>query len=277
MNQQYLILNGQPMKRKMSKLIEALRTIRDRRDNRGKQHKLPFVLSAVVLAILSGRAAVSSIQRYRENRIDWLREVTGEKDANFVSPAQLPRILSTVDRAAVDRITLKHFGMRLVQGSDGEWNAVDGKTLRGTTDEQGHQRTRILTAVNHASRETVAQSEMSGCKNSEITAVRTFLHETGLEKEKVTLDALPMNPTTTAQIEQAEGDYLIQTKRNQPTLYDTLTTVASSQPPFAIFNTSEQGHGRQEERWAWFFPLDKVSFDDRWNESGLRTLVVVLR
>ena len=71
--------------------------------------------------------------------------------------------------------------------------------------------------MDHESRETVAQCEMNSAKKGEITAVRTFLKESSLEKANVTLDALHMNPKTTAQIHHAGGHYLIQLKRNQTT------------------------------------------------------------
>jgi predicted transposase YbfD/YdcC len=264
-------------KYKLDKFIDAMRQMNDCRDKRGKRHTLSFVLCGVTLAILTGRATLSSIQRYMVNRLQWLREVTGETDALAVSRAQLPRILSGLDRPALNAITMKHFGIHLIETNEGEWKAIDGKTLCGTPDENGSQRTRIVTAVDHASRETEAQCELNSTKKGEITVVRTFLHETGLEKANVTLDALHLNPTTTAQIEQAGGHYIIQAKRNQAELCDTLTTVAHTSAPLAILNCLEQGHGRQEERWAWFFDLTDVPLEQRWQESGLHTLAVVLR
>lgn len=261
----------------LSKFIDGTRQLKDCRDKRGLRHTLSFVLCGVTFAILSGRASVSSIQRYLVNRLKWLRQVTGESEAKGVWRAQLPRILSGIDRVALNELTMKHFGLQLVESDEGTWKAIDGKTLCGTPDESGSQRTRIVTAVDHVSHETEAQCEFESTKKGEITVVRTFLQETGLEKANVTLDALHMNPTTTAQIEQAGGHYLIQAKQNQPELCEQLTRVANTNTPLAILNTVEHGHGRQEERWAWFFDLKAVAFDLRWQESGLRTLVVVLR
>ena len=273
---QLFLIKQQSKPYKLSKFIDEMQQLKDCRDNRGKRHKLAFVVCSVTLAILSGRAKLSSIQRYMANRIDWLRKITVESEAQVVSRAQLPRILSRLDRPAVNMITSKHFGIRLIETSEGDWKAIDGKTLRGTLDEQGNQRTRIVTAVNHASRENEAQCEFDSTKKGEITAVRTFLQETGLEKANITLDALHLNPTTTSQIEQAGGHYIIQAKQNQPELCETLTTVANTAIPTAILNSAEQGQGRQEERWAWFFDLANVPLDGRWQQSNLQTLIVIL-
>lgn len=277
MNQTLLIYGKRNHKRELRKFIEALKSLNDTRDNRGKEHKLYFVVLGVLLAILSGRSKLSSIQRYIENRIAYLRQISGEEKAEAVSRAQLPRILLGVDLEGINEVMMRHFGVHLAQKGKGSWKAIDGKTLCGTKDEGGNHRTRIIMAVDHISEETIGQRELSGSKKSEITAVRTFLHETGLEKEQVTLDALHMNPITTAQIEQAGGTYLIQTKANQPTLQAELITIAQSTTPIDILTTSEDGHGRHEERWAWFFNIADHSFDSRWQLSRFRTLVVILR
>jgi len=261
----------------LKKFLKSLEQVPDRRDNRGKEHELSFVLFGVTLAILSGRARLSSIQRYIANRIEWLRKITGKAEAGVVSRAQLPRILSGVDRDELNRVTMNHFGVRLLETDEDEWLAIDGKALCGTPDAEGKQKARIVTAVNHESRETVAQCEMNNAKKGEITAVRTFLTESGLEKANLTLDALHMNPKTTAQIQQSGGHYLIQVKANQNELCQILTTVASTATPVSILNYTERGHGRQEERWYWCFDMQTVDFDARWQQSGLNSLVVVLR
>jgi predicted transposase YbfD/YdcC len=189
----------------------------------------------------------------------------------------LPRILAGVDRDELNRATMNHFGLLLIETGEDEWLAIDGKALCGTPDAEGKQKARIVTAVNHESRETVAQCEMNSAKKGEITAVRTFLQESGLEKANVTLDALHMNPKTTAQIHQAGGHYLIQLKSNQSELCQILTSVASTATPASILNYIESGHGRQEERWYWCFDLQTTEFDERWQNCGLNTLVVVMR
>lgn len=261
----------------LKKFLESLEEIPDRRDNRGKEHELSFLLFGVTLAILSGRAKLSSIQRYIANRIKQLRRITGKPEAGVISRAHLPRILSSVDRDALNQVTMNHFGVLLIETDEDQWQAIDGKALCGTPDAEGKQKVRIVTAVNHENRETVAQCEMNSAKKGEITAVRTFLQESELEKANVTLDALHMNPKTTAQIHQSGGHYLIQVKGNQSELKDILTSVASTQMPLSILNYTERGHGRQEERWYWCFDIHDVDFDKRWQHSGFNTLVVVIR
>ena len=253
--------------------IKALQQMPDPRDNRGKRHRLSFVLAAVAIAIMAGRAKVSAIQRYVQQQIVWLREITGQPDAQPISRAQLPRILAVVDWAELNTLLESHLGMRLEQTTAGEWIALDGKTLRGTADCAE----RTLLAVGHTSRQTVAQQPMTGPKESEIAAARELLHETGLEKGRVTLDALHLNPTTTAQIAQAGGTYVIQVKDNQAELKAQLQAWAAQAEVVGSVTTTDKGRGRVETRHGTFVPLAGLALAERWAQSGLETLLVMER
>jgi predicted transposase YbfD/YdcC len=254
--------------------MDKLETLLDPRDNRGKRHRLPFVLAAVSLAILAGRSSASGIQRYIKNKIEWLRDVTQQPDARFISRAQLPRILAVVDWQELNTVTESHFGVCLEKNAHDEWTAIDGKTLRGTD----HHEERTLLAVTHTTRTIQAQRPMTGPKDSEITAARDLLRETGLDEGKVTLDALHFNPKTTRQIHQAGGLYVIQVKDNQPELKQQLVDwAARAQPLGQLVAGPEKAHGRIETRHGTLVALAGLTVDPRWAESGFHTLVVMKR
>jgi predicted transposase YbfD/YdcC len=252
----------------LTSLAAKLKSLTDKRDNRGKRHVLAFVVGGVILAIMSGRSSDSSIHRFIQNRLKWLRRVLGYREAKAVSRAQLPRILDDVDWTALNEIVEEHCGGRIeVRGK--EWYALDGKTLRGVAGQQER--------VSHHGRRTVAQQPMHGSKESEITAARAMLAATGLEKNKNTLDALHFNPQTTAQINQAGGWFVIQLKDNQPLLLAQLSQEAAEATPLGFLKTVDQTHGRLEIRPATFFNISHLDVDTRWAESGLATLIVMAR
>ena len=197
--------------------------------------------------------------------------------ARLISRAHLPRLLAIVPLGELNDIVEAHFGVRLEVNDDDEWAAIDSKTLRGTTSADDKQGERTLLAVTHTKRDILAQRPMSGPKTSEITAARELLRETGLEKGKVTLDALHMNPTTTAQINLAGGIYIIQVKDNQEELRKQCERLAAEDAPLEVITTVEKGHGRHETRKGAFFDLEKIEFPERWSDSGLRTLIVMER
>jgi predicted transposase YbfD/YdcC len=248
----------------LTSFVAKLKRLTDKRDKRGKRHELAFVLGGVVLAILSGRAYVSSIHRFIQNKLRWLRRVLGYREAQLVSRAQLPRILAGVEWSALNEIVEAQFGIRL-EAQDQEWHAIDGKTLRGVAGQQE----RVLLAISHTGRRTVAQSE--------ITAVRELLAATGLEKGKNTLDALHFNPKTIGQINQAGGQVVVQLKANQPGLLAQLSQEAAEAAPLAQLKSVEKGHGRLEIRQATFFKIGHLPLDPRWGECGLTTLIVIAR
>ena len=223
-------------------LFEALKQLRDVRDPRGKRHDLAFVLCGCVLAIMAGRSCVSSIHRFFRHRLLWLQEITETRVKRCVSRAHLPRILERVDWESLNYILGKHLGIQIRGSPEGEWIAMDGKALRGSPGEQ------IVSARTHRSQIIVAQTRIQGKKSSEVSAVRTLLKASELQGRKLTLDALPCNPETTALIHQNQGGYVIQVKANQPHLLKLCHTLETQDLPLGSSQSVEKGHGRLEER-----------------------------
>ena len=215
--------------------VEALRHLSDDRDNRGKRHELAFVVAGVVLAILSGRSKVSSIFRYLRNRLEWLREVTHYPEAGVISRAHLPRLLSRLGWVELNTLIDQHFGVQVELSATEDWAAIDGKVLRGTLASGDKQS--VVLAVRHGSRTVLAQAPMQGSKASEIPVVRDLLKASELETQKVTRDAHHCNPTTTAQIHQAGGQYVIQVKENQPILLKHCQDLAATTAPLAAMRS----------------------------------------
>jgi predicted transposase YbfD/YdcC len=109
-------------------------------------------------------------------------------------------------------------------------------------------------------------------KPSEITVMREFLTETGLEKANISLDAHHCNPETMTQIAQAGGLYLIQVKENQPKLLEQCRALAAQS---ALAETID--HDFITTRQDNLHKMQLSAIDNRWQHSGLRTLVVMNR
>ncbi len=101
--------------------------------------------------------------------------------------------------------------------------------------------------------------------------------ESGLEKAKVTLDALHLNPRSTQQINQAGGRYIIHAKGNQSILGRQLQQVEASQTPIGTYSTAYKGHGRIEVRRGRCFDVSELEYAKRCSESGFATLIVMER
>ena len=200
----------------------ALPQLPDPRDKRGKRHDLAFVRCGVVLAMRAGRAQVSSLHRFLDQRGAWLRELThAPLTPRCLSRAHLPRLLVRVDGAALNTLSQAHCGVQVEAPATGEGVAVDGQALRGAPGEQ------IVLARTQQSGDLLAHQPLAGSQASEIPAVRTLLAQPPLRGRKVPLDAGPCNPTTIAQLQQAQGGYLVQLNANPPTLRAAVHTLAA--------------------------------------------------
>jgi hypothetical protein len=146
----------------LTSFAAKLKRMPDKRDNRSKRHELALGPGSVVLAMMAGRAHGSSSHRFIKNKLAWLGRVLGYRGVKAVSRAQLPRILAGVDWAKLNEIVAEQFGVR-IEVQDRAWYVVDGKTLRDVAG-QGE---RVLLAVGHANRQTVAQQPLHSPKKSQ--------------------------------------------------------------------------------------------------------------
>ncbi len=66
-------------------------------------------------------------------------------------------------------------------------------------------------------------------------------------------------------------------KANQATLLEDLQDHCQLSQPVAQCSSLDKGHGRIEQRKAFFYPLQAVCFESRWDKADFTTLVVVER
>lgn len=273
--------------RKAPTFMEVLMRVNDARDNRGKRHELAFVLACVIVAILSGKSYMSSIHRFRQHKITWLKEIFERPEAKAVSRAQLPNIVAVVAWEDLNAGLEEFFPFQLVNEA-GEWTACDGKSLKGTIADpmQAQKHERIVTAVMHTSHEVLCQRRFSGDKEREVTVVRELLDSTGLVGGNVSLDAGHANPTTLGAIHQAGGEYVVQIKENQPQLLENRVQLADqaeqaeqvgASDAGEVSVTVDNGHGRLEERVGRGLSLPPGILAKRWKPTGMSTLIVMDR
>lgn len=256
--------------------LNALSQIEDKRDNRGKHHDLSFIITAVILAILCGRSKTSSIHRFIENRIEWLRKITQIKQVKVISRAHLPRLIDKVSWTSLDHIIQQHFGQHLLPPCvDKEWKAIDGKALRGSL--KLGEKEALIHVVSHESRTEIAQCRQSGEKSSEITVVRELLKKTGLDQHKISLDAHHCNPKTTTQIAAAKGVYITQIKKNQSILLEKCQLFSNTEKACFCHEDHDKSHGRLTSRYTTLYSLESMDLAPRWKTSQLATLIVIRR
>ena len=269
----------QPCQKNSRSFFEKLQRAEglDLRDRRGKRHELAVILVGVTIAVLSNRdGSLSSIWRHLTNHYEKLMTVLEMENSGAVSRPQLPRVLEKVSVKVLDNLIFEHFGVRLSE-KERKWFACDGKELRGSIEKGEKRGEAMVQAVAHVSGETVAQDYYCGKKESEKPKVRQMLEDSGLAKQKITLDALHCNPKTLKLIAQARGKYVVGLKNNQRQLLKQMINETKTTAILSVMSQVEKGHGRIETRHYEIFDILEMEKAGRWNDCQIHTAIKVKR
>lgn len=249
----------------------------DLRDNRGKIHDLPFILLGVILGLLRKRDGnLSSIHRSMVNTHEKLCSLLEIKIPRAVSRAQLPRILGKVALEKFEEILFAHFAIKLEE-EEKQWFAGDGKELRGSIEKGSKRGEVIVQLVRHEDGSVLGQSRYNGEKESEKPCLRNLIESKNAQSQKLTADALHLNPAMTSMIEQGKGIFIIGLKENQKELLADMRWHIKNHQPLATHSTLDKGHGRLEQRHYYHFDVSKEYFDKRWKTTSFRSLFKVIR
>lgn len=121
--------------------------------------------------------------------------------------------------------------------------AVDGKTLRGATGEDGAP-VRLLAALDHTHGVVLAQRGVDAASN-EISAFGPLLEGLDLAGAIVTADALHTQRAHASFLVGRHADDVLVVKANQPALHTQLARLPWREVP-VMDRTRDQAHGRVE-------------------------------
>jgi predicted transposase YbfD/YdcC len=132
--------------------------------------------------------------------------------------------------------------------------AIDGKTSRRSHDRSLCQPAlHLVSAFATTSRLVLGQQAVAD-KSNEITAIPILVERLaeggGLKGALISIDAIATNATIATAIKDAQAEYLLAVKANQPTLQREIETFFNDAPPDSLDTGSDvdKGHGRIEER-----------------------------
>jgi predicted transposase YbfD/YdcC len=234
-------------------LIEVFAEIPDFRCGRGKRHPLPAILSLACCAMLCGSRSYSAIAEWGRNYGTRIAQALGFTH-NTPCAATLHTVFRHVDRDEVEG-KLGAWAERVVGSTSAAPSAgeaavaLDGKTLRGSR-KQGAPGVHLLSALSHHVGLTLAQQAVDD-KSNEISHVETVLRQLVLQGRVLTMDALLTQRHVAQTIVDAEGDYVMIVKDNQPQLRADIALVFTLPPAGdrqETARTVDIGHGRIEQR-----------------------------
>ena len=242
----------------LNSLYDHLTRLHDSRDVRGVRYALVTVLVYVVLAKLAGEDRLAGIAEWVDLRQESLAAALHLQKPRAPHVSTYSRLLGQViDVQEFEQVVHDFFA---AQPGAGESIAIslDGKTLRGTIPAGQTHGVHLLAAYLRGEGWVLAEVEV-GRKENEIKAAPRLIRTLDLRGKIVTGDALLAQRDLSAQIVEAEGDYVWTVKGNQPGLEQDLATLfapehvvkgfsPASHDDFATEHVTNKGHGRLERR-----------------------------
>jgi len=226
----------------------------DLRGVNGRRYGLETVLMIVIMAKLCGEDTPMAIAEWAKNRQEELVKLLWLSRPSLPSHHTYRRILAyKVYAEEVERLV----GEYNQQGKHGDVYALDGKAVRGMRkkDEEGNEY--LLSVYDVEQAKVMSQVEV-GRKENEITKAPQALKLVEISQKVITGDALHTQRGLAAQILEAQGDYILPVKENQPQLYKNIQSLFAPEYPrpgfgkiqtdFLTAQKVNKAHGRIETR-----------------------------
>jgi predicted transposase YbfD/YdcC len=222
-------------------------------------YRLPFVLAAVLVAVLAG---ASNFRQVADNIADLPQSLLRRLGARWChfrmkyacpSERMIRRLLCDIDADELDRVAGAWLRSNVSADADGVLAlAIDGKVLRGSWTDENEQFTLFSALVQEAG-VTIAQVEVPAGTN-EITQVDSLLEE-----------------------EVRGFDYFLQVKGNQPNLlgavFEKVSPLLKGSPGHSV---TERGHGRINVWDTWVTNAVGIDFPCALRAACIRRKVFTL-
>ena len=203
-------------------LLDALKQVPDFREKRGQSYQLWSLLALVLVGFLCGRRGLMAV--FRMGRA---LPVKQRLQLGFGRHKMPCHSTLTETMRAVDAETLAALLGRAIVRDDAAppacHIAIDGKTLRGSKDENGDAE-HCLSAFAHALHKVLGHTASRG-KGMEIPDALALLDKIDLTDKVVTGDAMFCQKSITEKIVEGGGDYVLPVKGNQKNLLEDIQTA----------------------------------------------------
>ena len=260
-------------------IAEHFSTLPDPRIERNKRHVLIDILTIAACAVISGADTFEDMELYGNGKKEWLSTFL-ELPHGIPSHDTFNRVFSRLNTKKFEECFIAWIA-GIAEATKGELIALDGKTLRRSFDRaSGKAAIHMVSAWAGKNRLVLGQVKVAD-KSNEITAIPELLAMLEIAGCIVSIDAMGCQVKIAEQIVEQGADYVLGLKGNQESLHETVAEVfedadragyAGSKHDY--YETSESGHGREEQRRYWTLDAHEQMEDvEMW--AGLRTIVMV--
>jgi len=267
----------------LGSIVKYFEALPDPRHHRNRKHLLADVITIAVCGVIVGCDGPSSMRIWAMAKEAWLKEFL-ELPNGIPSRDCIRRVLTALKPEAFQECFASWIASLVRDGATGTGLvAIDGKTLRRSHDQRNGLGPLHLVSAwaseNGLSLGQVATEE----KSNEITVIPELIERIDVRGAIVTIDAMGCQKDIAEKIVEAQGDYVLAVKDNQPKLHEAIQEVFSDRRqtdllkrPHRQHQTTDHGHGRKDER---YYVLAKLPEDfplkHQW--PGLKAIGMAVR
>jgi predicted transposase YbfD/YdcC len=256
----------------LSSIVRYFEALPDPRHQRNRRHLLVDVITIAVCGVIVGCSGPTHLEQWAKAKVDWLKELL-ELPNGIPSRDCIRRVLSTLKPEAFQQCFQSWIASLAGAGVEGgPVIAIDGKTARRSHDaKHGLGPLHLVSAW--ATKLGLSLGQVAtDAKSNEITVIPELIDRIDVQGAIVTLDARGCQKQMAQKIIEAQGDYVLAVKDNQPKLHQAVQALFSDERqsdllkmPHRQHQTREESQGRREER---YYVLAKLPEDfplkDQW-------------
>jgi predicted transposase YbfD/YdcC len=212
------------------------------------RHLLHDMLLITLCAIISGAEAWTHVAEYGRSKEEWFKQFL-QLPNGIPSHDTFGRLFAMLNPKDFQEFFTRWVG-DLSASLKGKTISIDGKTLRRSHDNTNWKAAIHMVSAWVADIGMVLGQIKTDDKSNEITAIPELIKMLVLEGTVVTIDAMGCQKKITHAIIDNHGDYVIQVKDNQKTLFQDIALFFKdpANGPFDFFETIDGDHGRIETR-----------------------------
>jgi predicted transposase YbfD/YdcC len=249
-------------------IYEHFGDLPDPRRAQGRRHCLADMIVLAVCAVLCAADSWSDVVDFAKAKRKWFRTFL-ELPHDIPSQDTFERVFARLDPDAFERCFVQ-WTTALSGSSGGKLVAIDGKRIRRSFAHAWSQSvaTHLVSAFVAANRTVFGQLAVE-VKENEIVAIPKLLELLDLQGATVTIDAMGCQKAIAQKIIEAQADYVLAVKDNQPALHQKATMLmteasldhaksgknqcdgANGQVRYDFAQSVDGDHGRIETRRVW--------------------------
>lgn len=239
-------------------------------------HKLIDLVVIAILATICGAEGWTDMEEFAVAREEWLRTFL-ELPSGIPTDDTFRRFFGKLKPSCFEQ-AFTSWTKALAGALDGKVVAIDGKSVRGSTDRSTGKPMLHLVHAWLADNQLLLGQFATDVKSNEITAIPELLALLDIQGAVITIDAAGCQKNIASQIHKQKADYVLSLRDNHPTFHEEVLTYFEHEkttPSVHSHETFDGGeHGRSETRRV-YSTSDVGWFSEKGLWPGLKSFVLV--